>query len=131
MPFVHGHRTVSPRTPRHTCVYTRHPAQCHATCCVLTWLSAKLGKTRKNGMHVKTSADPRLINKLRVYTASDAIWLISSYYKVPHSGQRFHVNNSLFMREYFFEVHDASIFENEEIMAQWNTSIQCSLCHFY
>ena len=26
VPFVQGHRTVSPRT----CVYTRHPAQCHA-----------------------------------------------------------------------------------------------------
>ena len=27
--FVRGHRTMSPRTPRNTCVYTRHPAQCH------------------------------------------------------------------------------------------------------
>ena len=29
VPFVRGHRTVSPRSPRNTCVYTRHPAQCH------------------------------------------------------------------------------------------------------
>ena len=29
VPFVRGHWTVSPRTPRNTCVYTRHPAQCH------------------------------------------------------------------------------------------------------
>ena len=27
--FVQGHRTVSPRTPRNICVYTRHPAQWH------------------------------------------------------------------------------------------------------
>ena len=26
----------------------------------------------------------------------------------------------MFMREYFFEFHDASSFENGEIMAQWN-----------
>ena len=44
VPFVRGHRTVSPWTPRNTCVYTRHPTQCHATCGVLTRLPAKLAK---------------------------------------------------------------------------------------
>ena len=29
VPFVRGHWTVSPRTQRNTCVYTRHPASCH------------------------------------------------------------------------------------------------------
>ena len=45
VPFVRGHQTVSPRTPRNTCVYTHHLAQCHATCGVLTRLPAKLAKT--------------------------------------------------------------------------------------
>ena len=34
----------------------------------------------------------------------------------------FHVDISLFTREYFFEFHDASIFQNYEIMAQCNKS---------
>ena len=48
------HRTVSPRTTRNTCVYTRHPCTMStAKCGVLTRLPAKLAK---NGMRVKTSA---------------------------------------------------------------------------
>ena len=66
MPFVRGHRTVSPRTPRNICVYT---------CGMLTRLPHKLAK---NGMRVKTSADPRLKNKLRVYTASEVNWLTTN-----------------------------------------------------
>ena len=69
VPLVRGHRTVSPRILINTCMYTRHPAQCH----VLTWPPAKL---TKNSMRVKASADPRLKKKLRVYTPSDANWLI-------------------------------------------------------
>ena len=65
---------VSPRTPRNTCVYTCHPAQCHATCGVLTRLPAKLAKKR--------NADPWLKNKLRVYTASDANWLRQSDFSI-------------------------------------------------
>ena len=42
--FVRGHRTVSPRTLRNIYVYTRHPAQCHTTCGVLTRLPTKLAK---------------------------------------------------------------------------------------
>ena len=57
VPFVRGHRSVFPRTPRNTCVYTRHPTNVTATCGVLTRLPAKLSK---NGMHVKTSADRQL-----------------------------------------------------------------------
>ena len=30
MPFVRGHRSVFPRTPRNTGVYTRHPTFCHS-----------------------------------------------------------------------------------------------------
>ena len=54
VPFVRGHRTVPPWTPRNTCVYTRHPSQRHAMCGVLMWLPAKHAK---NGMRVKTLAD--------------------------------------------------------------------------
>ena len=63
VPFVRGHRSVFPRTPRITCVYTRHPMFVTATSGVLTWLPAKLSK---NGMRVKTSADRRSKIKLRV-----------------------------------------------------------------
>ena len=56
VPFVRGHRTVSPQTPRNACTYTRHPAQCHV------WrVDMVLGQThQKNGMRVKTSTDPGL-----------------------------------------------------------------------
>ena len=50
VPFVRGHRTVSPRTLRNTCVHTRHPAHVTATCGVLTPLPAKLAK---NGMRLR------------------------------------------------------------------------------
>ena len=44
VPFVRGHRTVFPRTPRNTCVYTRHSAQCHGH----VWrVDTAPGKTRK------------------------------------------------------------------------------------
>ena len=48
-----------------------------ATCGVLTRLPYKLAK---NGMRVKTSADPRLKNKLQVYMASEANWLMHFEY---------------------------------------------------
>ena len=57
VPFVRGHRSMFPRTPRNTCVYTRHPTNVTAMCGVLTRLPAKLSK---NGMRVKTSTDQRL-----------------------------------------------------------------------
>ena len=38
-------------------MYTRHPAQCHATCGVLTRLPAKLAK---NGMRIQTSAEIKI-----------------------------------------------------------------------
>ena len=63
VPFVRGHRTVSPQTPRNTCVYTRHPAQCHGH----VWhVDMAPGQTRKKTMRVKTSADRWLNKKLRV-----------------------------------------------------------------
>ena len=49
-----GHRSVFPRTPRNTGVYTRHPTFVTATSGVLTRLPAKLSK-----------------NRMRVYTLSD------------------------------------------------------------
>ena len=69
VPFVRGHRSVFPRTPRNTGVYTRHTTFVTATSGVLTRLPAKLSK---NGMHVYTLSDRRSETKLRVYTASEA-----------------------------------------------------------
>ena len=40
VPFVRGHRSVFPRTPRNTGVYTRHPTFVTATSGVLTQLPA-------------------------------------------------------------------------------------------
>ena len=40
VPFVRGHRSVFPRTPRNTSVYTRHPTFVTATSVVLTRLPA-------------------------------------------------------------------------------------------
>ena len=65
VPFVRGHRSVFPRTPRNTGVYTRHPTFVTAT-----------AKLSKNGMGVYTLSDTlsdrRSEKKLRVYTASEA-----------------------------------------------------------
>ena len=63
VPFVRGHRSVFPRTPRNSCGVYRHPTNVTATCGVLIRLPAKLSKNR---MRVKTSADRRLKIKLRV-----------------------------------------------------------------
>ena len=51
VPFVRGHPTVTPWTPRNDCVYTRQPQLWHATSGVLTSLPTKLAKI---GMRVKT-----------------------------------------------------------------------------
>ena len=69
VPFVRGKRSVFPRTPRNTGVYTRHPTFVTATSGVLTRLPAWLSK---NGMRVYTLSDMRSKTKLRVYTASEA-----------------------------------------------------------
>ena len=69
MPFVRWHRSVFPRTPRNTGVYTHHPTFVTATSGVLTRLPAKLSKNR---MRVYTLSDRRSEKKLRVYTASEA-----------------------------------------------------------
>ena len=69
VPFVRGHRSVFPRTPRNTGVYTRHPTFVTATSGVLTRLPEKLSK---NGMRVYTLSDMQSEKKLRVYTASEA-----------------------------------------------------------
>ena len=74
VPFVRGHRSVFPRTPRNTGVYTRHPMFVTATSGVLTRLPAKLSK---NGMRVYTLSDRRSKKKLHVYTASEAKGLTS------------------------------------------------------
>ena len=44
VPFVQGHWTVNPQTPRNDCMYTRQPAQWHATGDVLIRLPAKTHK---------------------------------------------------------------------------------------
>ena len=69
VPFVRGHRSVFPRTPRNTGVYTRHSTFVIATSGVLTRLPAKLSK---NEMRVYTLSDRQSNNKLCVYTASEA-----------------------------------------------------------
>ena len=69
VPFVRGHRSVFPRTPRNTGVYTRHPTFVTATSGVLTRLPEKLSKNR---MRVYTLSDMRSEKQLRVYTASEA-----------------------------------------------------------
>ena len=56
VPFVRGHRSVFPRTPRNTGVYTRYPTFVTATSGVLTRLPAKLSKKR---MRVYTLSDRR------------------------------------------------------------------------
>ena len=76
VPFVRGHRSVFPRTPRNTGVYTRHPTFVTTTSGVLTRLPAKLSK---NGMRVYTLSDRRSKNKLRVY-ASEAKGLEGQYF---------------------------------------------------
>ena len=69
VPFVRGHRSVFPRTPRNTGVYTHHPTFVTATSGVLTRLPAWLSKNR---MRVCTLSDMRSKKKLHVYTASEA-----------------------------------------------------------
>ena len=54
VPFVRGHRSMFPRTPRNTGVYTHHPTFVTATSGVLTRLPAKLSK---NGMRVYTLSE--------------------------------------------------------------------------
>ena len=49
---LRGHRSVFPRTPRNSCVYTRHPTNVTAMSGMLTRLPAKLSK---NEMGAKTS----------------------------------------------------------------------------
>ena len=61
VPFVRGHRSVFPRTPRNTGVYTRHPTFVTATSGVLTRLPAKLSKS---GMRVYTLSDRRSKKKI-------------------------------------------------------------------
>ena len=78
VPFVRGHRSMFPRTPRNTGVYTRHPTFVTATSGVLTRLPAKLSK---NGMRVYTLSDRRSKKKFActVYTASEAKGLNGVY----------------------------------------------------
>ena len=45
---------------------------------VTCWHGSRPNSQKKNGMRVKTSADARLEKKLRVYTASDANWLMAN-----------------------------------------------------
>ena len=50
VPFVRGHRSVFPRNPRNTGVYTRHPTFVTATSGVLTRLPAWLSKNRMHAV---------------------------------------------------------------------------------
>ena len=56
VPFVQGHRSVFPRIPRNTGVYTRHPTFVTATSGVLTRLPAKLSKKRNACLHAVRQA---------------------------------------------------------------------------
>ena len=79
MTFVRGYRTVTPWTPRNTCVYTRQPAQWHVTDDVLTRLPAK---THKNRNACLDALQLPFKQKIWVYTASGANYfpLISFIY---------------------------------------------------
>ena len=67
VPFVRGHRSVFPQTPRNTGVYTRHPTFVTATSGVWTRLPAKLNAC----LHaVRQAVEKKL--RVHVYTASEA-----------------------------------------------------------
>ena len=85
VPFVRGHRSVFPRTPRNTGVYTRHPTFVTATSDVLTRLPAWLSKNR---MCVYTLSDMRSEKKLHVYTASRSEGVNKIYAKHDACAQR-------------------------------------------
>ena len=71
--------------------------------------------------------------------------ILSTFYKVPHDGpqlscifevgksesETFYVHNSLFMREYLFEFHNASLFENVEIIYAGSECIHFACIQVY
>ena len=65
VPFVRGHPTVTPGTPRNDGVYARQLPRWHATHAVFTSLLAETLSARWHE------------NNLRVYASSDAKWLIN------------------------------------------------------
>ena len=77
VPFVRGHRSVFPRTPRNTGVYTRHPTFVTATSGELTRLPAKLSK---NGMRVYTLSDIVCIHGLRSEGVKGPVKYVFSLY---------------------------------------------------
>ena len=66
VPFVRGHRSVFPRTPRNTRVYTRHPTLCHSHEWRVDTASGLTLKKQNACLHMRSE------KKLRVYTASEA-----------------------------------------------------------
>ena len=77
VPFVQGHPTVTPGTPRNDGVYTRQSPWWHATPRHAWRVYKSSGKTHKNcnaciDAH-RSSVRPN--KNLRVYKASDANWL--------------------------------------------------------
>ena len=68
MPFVRGHRSVFPRTPRNTGVYTRHPTFVTATSGGVDTASGKTLKKRNACLHaVRQAAEKKIacLNGLR------------------------------------------------------------------
>ena len=88
VPFVRGHRSVFPRTPRNTGVYTRHPTFVTATSGVLTRLPASLSKNR---MRVYTLSDMRSEKKIACIHGlrSEGVLNLSSYILHLHNVGRF------------------------------------------
>ena len=83
-----------PWTPRNTCVYTRQPAQWHATGDVLTRLPAKTHKNRNACFDTLRSPFQQ-----NIYTASDANWLslTSKYCQV----EKLHISQTPMVFVYF------------------------------
>ena len=78
--FVRGHQSVFPRTPRNTCVYTRHPTFVTATSGLLTRLPAKLSNAcsdvRQSAVKNKTASEA---NRLRIVKNNTPLKKYSNY----------------------------------------------------
>ena len=72
LPFVRGYRIVTPWTPRNDCVYT---SQAHDGA---QWQGSRQN-TQKSECAFRRSSSRPFQNNMRVFTASDASWLI--FYK--------------------------------------------------
>ena len=83
VPFVRGHRSVFPRTPRNTGVYTRHPACLHAVRHAVEKKIACIHGLRSEGVKHRTKLE--WLNSVRrvpscLMYANEVYWTQMSYY---------------------------------------------------